>query len=246
MRNRARPTALCPLMGIASRIAERMGLHHDGAPFGLSVAQVEERRRMWWQLQFMELATARLVGTLSLTIFARWTTLMPANAEDSDFAPGANPQSHPSRKGLTSISPCLWRYSILQTRRAAPASPSSHLWLVSPSLPIAAKEAQIEALENMLAERFLQHCSLLDPLHIHMHIGIHQFLLAARSHARQPALVNARISEVSAQTRDELLAICLKSAEYFVLGMTTSSIAALRWGSDMFFQVPLCTYSLYL
>lgn len=30
-----------------------MGLHHDG---GVSVLRNEERRRIWWQLQHMEIA----------------------------------------------------------------------------------------------------------------------------------------------------------------------------------------------
>ncbi|OCK74842.1 hypothetical protein K432DRAFT_257586, partial [Lepidopterella palustris CBS 459.81] len=111
MGDRTRPTAIYPLMGIASRVAERMGLHHDGSMFGLSAVRSEERRRIWWQLQFMELAIARLVGTLSLTIFANWDTKIPSNLEDGDFCPDLEVMPG-ERKGITSISPCLWRHSI--------------------------------------------------------------------------------------------------------------------------------------
>lgn len=50
MRTRARPAALFSLTGIASRIAERMGLHRDGTTLGLSPLRSEERRRIWWQV----------------------------------------------------------------------------------------------------------------------------------------------------------------------------------------------------
>jgi hypothetical protein len=70
MRNRAAPAALFTLMGIATRVAERMGLHRDGDTLGLSVLRSEERRRMWFQLQYMEIMIAPLVGSLSMTLSA--------------------------------------------------------------------------------------------------------------------------------------------------------------------------------
>ena len=181
MRDRTQPAAIYLLMGIAGRVAERMGLHHDGSMFGLSALRSEERRRIWWQLQFMELAIARLVGTMSLTIFANWDTKIPSNLEDSDFCrdlevlPG-------EQKGITSISPCLWRYSILQMRRESPNKNSfeAMTWMISPHLSLAEKDAKIDDIEKMLAERFLQHCELLNPLHVYIQIGIRQFVLAAR------------------------------------------------------------------
>ena len=60
--------------------------------------------------------------------------------------------------------------------------------------------------------------------------------------ARQPTLVNAKISEVLPQTRDDLLEICSKSLEYFVMSQTTQSISGLGWGNDIFFQVASCKY----
>lgn len=227
-------------MGIASRVAQRMGLHHDGSIFGLSAVRSEERRRIWWQLQFMELAIARLVGTLSLTIDANWDTKIPSNLEDGDFC--LDTEVMPSeRKGLTEISPCLWRYSILQMRREALSKDASAVsWMSSPKFSPAEKDAKIDDIENMLAGRFLQHCELLEPLHIHISIGIRQFVLAARSNARQPTLVNAKISELLPQIRDELLDICSKSLEYFVMSQTTPSIAGFRWGSDIHFQAASC------
>lgn len=243
MRDRTRPASIYPLMGIAGRVAERIGLHHDGTMFGLGVVRSEERRRIWWQLQFMDLSIARLVGTISLTIFANWDTKIPSNLEDDDFRLDLEAMPVES-KGLTSISPCLWRYSILQMRREALRKNSSEAitWIVSPHVTLAEKDQKIDEIEKMLAEKFLQHCELLNPLHVYLQIGIRQFVLAARSNARQPTLVNARISELDPQTRQDLFEICSKSLEYFVMSQTTPSIAGFRWGSEMFFQVASCKF----
>ncbi len=243
MRDRTRPAAIYALMGIAVRIAERLGLHHDGSIFGLDAVRSEERRRMWWQLQSMEITVARIVGTLSLSTFASWDTKPPSNLEDSDFYPP--PEVMPNeRKGLTSMSSCLWKYSILKMHRESRGKDSSTsiAALSSPHTPLAEKDAAIDIIEKMLAERFLQYCELLNPLHVYMQIGIRQFILAARSNARQPTLVNAKLSEISLQTRDDLLGISSKSLEYFVMSQSTPSISGLSWENDNFFRVASCKY----
>lgn len=62
MRNRAKPATSFSLLGVAVRIAQRMGLHRDGRALGLPPVQAEERRRVWWQLQYLEIAVAQLVS----------------------------------------------------------------------------------------------------------------------------------------------------------------------------------------
>ena len=243
MRDRTRPSAVYPLMGIATRVAERMGLHRDGSAFGLNALRSEERRRIWWHLQFIDLTIARLVGGLSLAIFATWDTQMPANLEDSDFTPTTEVKPV-ERKGLTSISPCLWRYSILHRRREMMGRNNAGdlSWMLSPHMPLAEKDAKIDELEETLAERFVRHCEPVNPLHVHLQIGIRQFGLAARSNVRQPTLVNAKISELLPQIRKDLLEISKKSMEYFVLSQTTPSIAGFKWGNYIWFQTPSCEY----
>ncbi|KAF2670825.1 hypothetical protein BT63DRAFT_202494 [Microthyrium microscopicum] len=244
IRNRARPAAIYSLLGIACRIAERMGLHRDGTVFGLFPVRTEERRRMWWQLQYMDIAIARLVGNVSLTVFASsWDTKIPSNLEDSDLS--SDMVAMPAeRKGLTDMSPCLWRYSIIQMNREAPAKDGFEklTWPLSPQVPLEEKEAKINSIEKMLAERFLQHCEPINPLHVHIQIGIRQFVLAARSSARQPSLSNAKISEMTIERRNEMLEICSKSLEYFVMSQTTPSLLGFRWSNDVHFQVACFVY----
>jgi hypothetical protein len=244
MRNRARPAVIYSLLGIACRIAERMGLHRDGSVFGFNAVRCEERRRIWWQLQYIEIAVARLVGNLSLTVFASsWDTKIPSNIEDSDLS--LNSAAMPiERKGLTTISPCLWRYTIIQMNRETPGKDGFEkmTWPLSPHVPLEEKDAKIDRIEKMLAERFLQCCELLDSLHIHVQIGTRQFVLAARSSARQPSLANAKISEMTQKTRDEMLEICSKSLEYFIMSQTNPSLSGFRWGNEIHFQVTSCEY----
>jgi hypothetical protein len=243
MRNRARPAAVHSLMGIASRIAERMGLQHDGERLGISPLRAEERRRMWWQLQHMEVDVGLLTGNISMTIYSDWDTKLPRNLDDCDLHPDIQ-NMPPGHRGLTNISHCLWRYQILHmqrdTRQLDGSVKKALPWMLSPQVSLAEKDAMIDICEQTLGEQFLQYCEPLNPLHIHIQIGVRLMLLAARRVARQPALVNVKISEMSPHEREEFLRICTKCLDYYLLSETTESLRGFRWHNENYFPWPAC------
>ena len=244
MQLRARPAEVFALLGVATRIAERMGLHHDGDDFGIPVLRSEERRRMWWQLQQLECTIAQLVGSITMTIYAEWDTKLPRNLEDRDLRPSI--EALPSeRHGLTSMSHCLWQYQILKLQRDN-RGPDGKIegigWLMSPHVSLADKSAKIDMTERTLNEMFLQHCEPLEPLHTLIQIGVRSFVLAARRLTRQPALVNAKISEMSSEEREDFLRICMKSLEYYILLRKTESLRKFQWYSEVYSQLPACEY----
>lgn len=242
MRNRARPAAVFSLLGIASRIAERMGLHRDGYDLGLTVLRSEERRRIWWQLQSMEMAIAQLVGSITMTIYVDWDTKMPRNLEDRDLHTDIQVLP-PDRNGITNMSHCLWRYQILYMQRATQQPGGfrkDFSWLLSPSVPLLDKDTMIDKTEKALGERFLQHCDPLNPLHVQIQIGVRSFILGARRVARQPALINAKLSEMSPREREDFLGVCAKSLEYYVLSREMEALGGFQWQNDDYFPCPAC------
>jgi hypothetical protein len=242
MRTRTRPAAVFSLLGIASRIAERMGLHRDGDTLGITVLRSEERRRIWWQLQSLEMAIAQLVGCITMTIYAEWDTKLPSNLNDSALRPDM--QTLPFKcRGLTSMSHCLWRYQILHLQRLSRASDGSVegvSWLMSPHVALVDKDAEIDKTERVLSEMFLQYCEPLEPLHTFIQIGVRSFILAARRLPRQPALINAKISEMSRKEREDFLGICMKSLEYYILLHKTDSLRGFQWDFDIYSHWPAC------
>jgi hypothetical protein len=219
-------------MGVAGRVAERMGLHRDGQLLGLSVLRSEERRRMWWQLQYMELTVANHVGALSSSVFGKWDARIPANLDDHELGPET--KSLPAeRPTLTSMSNCLWKYFVLQRHRDL-------RWASDSTSPWEAATAMIDKIEEALRLKFVQHCEFIDPLHVNLHLGICQINLAARRAIRQPALINAKISDMSRRQRDELLEICMKNLEYCILIQTSETLRGYAWQNSVFFPWAAC------
>jgi hypothetical protein len=244
MRDRARPAAVHSLMGIASRIAERVGLQRDGSELGLPVLLSEERRRVWWQLQHMEVDMGRLIGTINMAIYTDWTTKLPRNLEDCDLHLNAQALP-PARRGLTTISHCLWRYQILEMQRnrwQLHGTKEALSWMLSPRVPLSQKDTMIDDCEKALGEQFLQHCEPLNPRHVHIQIGVRSFVLAARRMARQPALKNVKVSDMLPNEREEFLGISTKCLEYYVLSKVTEALSGFWWHMENYFPWPACKY----
>ncbi|RDW56719.1 hypothetical protein BP6252_14012 [Coleophoma cylindrospora] len=244
IRNRARPATCFSLMGIAVRVAQRIGLHRDGSLLGLSVVQAEERRRVWWQMQHMEIMISQVLGCLSMTLYAGWDTKLPANLDDNDIHPGL--EALPSeRSDLTSISHCLWRYQVLYQQRKPrhpDLPPKDFAWLTSSHVSMAQKDAFIEQTERTMGEMFVQHCKLLNPLHVSIQIGIGAFILAMKRVVHQPGVANTKILELPEREREEFLKNSIQSLEYYILGQTTQSVAQFRWHNESYFQWPAFVY----
>ena len=249
MRHRARPAALFSLMGMAVRIAERLGIHRDGSLLRLPVLRAEERRRIWWQMQHMEISLAMVLGSLPMTLESDWDCKPPSNLEDKDFQTDMTALP-PERRGLTTMSHCLWRYLILDLKRAERRGDGTKAqmnnWHISKDVSRAEKDNTVEMLESVLRERFLQYCEPLEPLHVSIQIGIQAFFVALQRTLRQPALANAKISEMSWKDREDYLSICSRGIEYYMLGATTPSIIHFSWYHENYFQWTGCKSSALL
>ena len=242
MRNRTAPATLFSLMGIAVRNSERLGYQRDGSALNIPAVDAEERRRIWWQLQHGEIMIAQILGCSAMSLFGPWDTRLPANLDDDDIQPGMS-ELPSERPGLTSMSHCLWRYQILQLSRTsihAETNSGSLAWLWAPHLMETERDDKIGASEKVLQEKYLQHCDPLNPLHVHLQIALRLVMLAARRLVRQPTLVNAKVSEMSQQARDEFLDICCKSADYYILMETTESLKHFSWHSENYFSYTSC------
>jgi hypothetical protein len=76
------------LSGLAQRVAQRIGLHHDGEKLKLPPFETEIRRRLWWQIIILEGFSQKVAGTGTGTTVLMGNVKMPSNLNDSDLFPG--------------------------------------------------------------------------------------------------------------------------------------------------------------
>lgn len=193
---------------------------------------------------FLTLLARHLFGSITMTVYADWDTKLPTNLEDADLSPDIETLP-PARRGLTTISSSLWRYQMLHMQLAARHATGSKQglslnWMLSKDVQVSDKDAMIDTCEKALGEQFLQYCEPLNPLHVDINISVRSTMLAARRLARQPALMNAKISEMAPREREDFLSISTKSMEYYILSQTTESIRGYTWLNNSWFQWSAC------
>ena len=141
--------SLWSVMGLVIRNAEKLGIHRDGTLLGLSPVKTEERRRLWWQLQHFDLALAIKSGLTPQTLMADWDVKLPLNIEDGDISPSTT-EAPPERKGLTSMSYCLFTYWVIDQQRQFFRGDNSRFeisWQLNQSIQQSTKDSLVDQLE---------------------------------------------------------------------------------------------------
>ena len=233
--------SLWTLLGIAVRNGEKLGIHRDGTFLALKPTATEERRRLWWQLQYLDLILAVRLGATPLTLMANWDVKLPLNVEDSDLRPDL--ECLPvERVGLTSISYVLFTYYVIDQQRQYHADKGQFelSWSTNQSVPMQTKETFIDLLENNLNKVFLQYCNPIKPLDLLLQ-------LVARA---LTCVFRQRILLTTGHSNDEdrgpLLESSIQLLEYAIEMHSNRLLKDFQWLSSAGFAWPACKYILSL
>jgi Fungal specific transcription factor domain len=88
------------MLGIAIRIAQRMGIHNESTLARCTVLEAEMRRRLWWSLVLFDTRIGEIANYNNVTLDPTWDCRIPLNVNDSDLRPEM--KEPPSIQGKTS------------------------------------------------------------------------------------------------------------------------------------------------
>ncbi|KAL8710246.1 MAG: hypothetical protein Q9220_005177 [cf. Caloplaca sp. 1 TL-2023] len=238
--------SLWSMMSIVVRNAERSGLHRDGTLLGLSPYETERRRRVWWQLQHLDLALGVRSGSIPLNLSASWDARLPLNIEDEDIDQHMR-ETPKEREGLTSMTASLWTYWVLEEQRSFRHTDGNRLgffWLADKTLTRIEKDGLIARLESGLNKRYLQFCDPIRPRDMLTQILARSFICGMRRVTLHPLTYNGRLSDFSETHRNELLDVCTQALEYDIAMQSNSSISQFKWRFEGHFQWSALVYVL--
>jgi hypothetical protein len=237
--------SLWSLMGLTIRNAEKLGLHRDGVVLGLSPLETEERRRVWWQLQHVDLCLAIWGGMTPMTLMADWDTKIPSNIEDNDTSPDLT-EMPMERKGLTSISYCRFTWWVLdQQRRIFQAKQGRFAlsWQLNESLSPELKEDVISQLEDSVNQEFLRYCDPLNPLDTLLQLVARALIHGMRLRVLHASTYGGDRRPVSEQHRVTLLQTAMQCMKYNIAVHSLQSLKQLEWYTKGFFSWHACKSS---
>ena len=237
---------LCDAMGLVLRKAERIGLHRDGSLLKLSPFETERRRRIWWAIQGLDLASNVTTGATSMSLMADWDTQLPLNIEDGDISPQMQ-EMPKQRSGLTSMSHCLVGYWVIQQQRTFRGPDGQRLgvsWSVNTSLSIDVRRSLIDRLENGLNERYLRFCDPIKALDMTMLITSRAWITFLRRATLLPGRAFKDARDFTKEDQRALLASSIQMLEYHLAICTRQDLEPFRWYSRTFFPWTACKQSI--
>lgn len=239
---------LWTLTGVGNRIAEGMGVHRDGSSLGLGPFETELRRRVWWQLIFLDFRTAELSGAGNYGNIGLWDCQVPSNVNDVDIWPGMKHPPECSERGTEMIF-CLTRYELgqfwkrkLLTRE--PAGDFTTLWSNFKKLgSIEDKEKGIEELEQLLERKYVRFCDPSVPVEFMSMLVTRSATNGMRLMTHHPRRY-ARDEDVPESERKLLWSIAVKLIELDNLIHASKSMLKFKWHTDAYFQWQSLIYAL--
>ncbi|KAF5559735.1 hypothetical protein FNAPI_4597 [Fusarium napiforme] len=115
-----------PLTGLLLRLAKSVGLHREGDPNQYDQLEREIRRRLWWQICFIDSSSRRVdAPDLSITP-ASFSTGLPTNSNDVDLDSSTARIPNPNQ-GSTGVTLCLIRCELWYLTQAIRADTTDSL-----------------------------------------------------------------------------------------------------------------------
>lgn len=242
------PRNLFCLIGIAVRIATRLGLHRDGARFGLFPFEAEQRKRTWWQLVILDKRIAEMTGSPITALSSCGSECrLPLNVNDSELHPDSKTPPNPSN-GFTEMSFGLTRIEL--TLASAPGSirPRPFEKKESQATPDpGSKSSPPPALDNLgdIANyssyfnlTYIKHCDPKVPIQkltmMAIKIGI------CKLHVVNFMCRGIAASKLEKCARDGLFIKAIEMLEYDDAIYTSDELRGFRWYTEL--QIPFPGY----
>ena len=222
------------LSGLASRIAQRLGLHREAHNEGLLPCAIEMRRRIWWFIVVLDSRMSQLSGSGSSIHSLSFDTLMPTNLDDDTFFSLELPPK------ISSAVFCLVRYEVysyMQVVKDVSAFDGNWHPMSTSLMTSSAKLSTINTLEKILDEKYIQYCDLSIPLHLAAKLTACSIIAKLRIVALHPIQHKNGILGMTNEECDIVFTDCLTIMEWDHAAHTNPMLTKFLWHIETHFQI---------
>ncbi|KAK2596147.1 hypothetical protein QQS21_006424 [Conoideocrella luteorostrata] len=228
VRSQIDPDTFWSLTGIAIRLAQRMGLHHDGENLGLPPFEVQMRRRVFWQLLPLDSYAGQVSGTGIMISPDSWDTKPPLNINDDQIYPGMTEEPC-EKNGATEMIFCLTKIelSTFYNRTGVKLKGASASFKNTEEI-----DKMIDEVEGRIEANYLRYCDILNPLHLFTLGVVRSAANVVRLRNRMPPLMEHRIDDYN---RKDLCALAKKILDTDNTIYRNPSLRKFQWSIRSFF-----------
>ncbi|RDL41217.1 uncharacterized protein BP5553_01196 [Venustampulla echinocandica] len=237
------PQAFWILCGVAIRMAQRMGVHRDGALVTpkLPPFETEMRRRVWWHVMTIDFISGIHAGAGPSLLENSWDTRLPGNFNDGDLYPDMRelPLEH---TGATEMIYVLMTYHMCQAFAEA-----RYLFGSPDQRAVSLSEADkwFDELETRIRNKFLQYCDLSNPLHLCSEAAAISIIASKRLYAHHPR--NCPAEKTSQERQAQMTTLFENSMSvlrYFCAFHSVRNVNQFQWHIKRHFQYDIFVFLL--
>lgn len=179
LRNEDASRTCWSLTALLFHTARAMGLHRDGASFGLSPLETELRRRLWWHICLLDIRSSENDGCDPIVgiLHESFDTKFPLNVNDEDLSPDMK-EPPPEREGTTEMTLFLIRSEVVRVMWKTCYLPPMRNQ--QEELSISERITMIKSLETRIEERYVSKCDTSSPFS-HICVLVARLLMARLS-----------------------------------------------------------------
>ena len=229
------------MLGVAIRIAQRLGINQESINAKYSALEAEIRRRLWWSLVLFDARICEMSDYKNTNLTPTWDCKLPSYINDFELVPEMKDAPENQEK------PSEAYFAIMRSQIGDTVRQSTfHLDFVNPALKAIAKivksdhapqTSELTALEEMIEVSHLRYSNPENPLHfmtIWTARGHLSKLRLLEHYSRYPALNVPRTDE----QREAGMPHALRMLECDTELMTSPLTKRYRWFVDLYFPFP--------
>ena len=229
------------MLGVAVRIAERMGIHSEAASAKYPPFEIEMRRRLWWALSLFDTRIGMLADYKNLGLAPTWDCKPPLNVNDSELWPDMKElptvadQQKPSEAVFAVVRAVLGdaiRYA------------DFHLDFSGAAYKGFAKKMELSTLEQTVEDRYLKRCDSENPLHLITTWTARAFLARCRLMEYYSLHGSACLQPTESQ-RDASMGYALSYLESDTKMAASPRLRGYDWLLRMYFPLPGYIHVIY-
>ena len=226
------------MLGVAVRIAQRMGIHSESALARCTAFEAEMRRRLWWSLVLLDSRMAQLSSSKAVTLDPTWDCHVLLNVNDSDLRPEMKepPKTH--------ISPSEALFAVVRSEFANVIRHTEfHLDVTTPALKAIVQHHhngppprgdELKQLGDSIENRYLRYADAENPFHF-MTIWTTRCQIARHRLIEYVSKSTNSGAGWKASQRDDALSYALEMLECDTKIMSSTVTKGFRWFNHFYF-----------
>ena len=229
------------MLGVAIRIAQRMGIHSESALATRTAVEAELSRRLWWSLVLFDSRISEIANSKTTTLDPTWDCKIPLNVNDSDLRPEM--RAPPAIQGKSTEA----LFAVVRSELGEFIRHTVfHLDFISPALKPIAKHlpsgaapegGELAKLEEMIEDQYLKSCDQENPIHFMTIWTTRAYLAKCRLLEHHSRYSSSSVCRTEAQ-RDAATSHALRMLECDTKIMTSPLTKGFLWLNQFHFPFP--------